>query len=140
MSILRKASFTSFFRNLHPSLFSLGVVRPKNAFENAEDAMYSHVEPRSTEERVVQWKARKIGHEAQQNPEKEFYDLLDKLSDQVAVCQGLRSSKRFGNSSVQGRIMTAEDRIQSAIEILHNIRPDERDLLKEELEDDRHSN
>lgn len=129
--VRKKELLIAFFRNFHPSMFTFGLTRPRNVFESSKEAMFSDVEPRSAQQRLVEWKARQTAHTVASDPDTEFYALLDNLSEQIAVCQGLRASKRFGNSAIQSRIITAEDRIQSALEVLYSIRPDENDFIKE---------
>lgn len=132
MKFLRKKlNYTvALLRNLHPSQIAWGVVRPRNVFETSKEAMFAQDEPRDRLALLANWKARRISHDAAQNSDREFYALLDNLSDQIAVCQGLRASRRFGSSSMQARIMRAEDRLQSAMELLYSVRPDDDDYLK----------
>lgn len=128
MTILQAA--TSSLVNLAGSLpLRISLMRPDNMFETHAQAMFADEEPRDNGTREAEWRARYYGVQVQEDPDTSFYELLDDLSKQLAVAQGLRGTYRFGDKAIQNRIMRAEDKLRDVIETLYSVRPDEKDLL-----------
>lgn len=127
MKILQSAVTTivNTIGNLNPRKYVWGFTRPTNVFESPKQAMFASIEPRRNTTRMTEWRARFIGARAAEDPDRAFFEALDNLADQIAVCQGLRTSYRFGSGEIQTRIMRAEDRIQEAMEMLYSVRPED---------------
>lgn len=127
--------FNKVVQDLNPKNYVWGFSMQDNAVVDGHRAMFARTEPVSNDERQMQWRARMLGNEAHVNPDEHFYRIVQDLTDCVARTQGLRHTYRYGDPSMQARLMAVEDRVRSAIDMLYVVRPDEENFFGEEQEE-----